>query len=270
MSLALTFDPGAVLVSGCGRVGAGVVRVLAQAGVPVLFTYNRDAARAAELAAFVEAAGGRVKARQMDLTDTGSIKAALEDAADFGGGVRHIVSSGGPMMPFGPMADLDAKHVAAFFDADAMGSLRLAQAAIPHLRDSGGSIAFCTTIANFRIVNYDGASPFSKGAVEALMRQIAYEEAKYKIRSNSVAVSWVSDLSREEQFKDVSAAPEPQLTYINALINQMYDGTPLERPAMSDEAGYLFAFLASQQAAYLTGQTFRFDGGFALGGPENA
>jgi NAD(P)-dependent dehydrogenase (short-subunit alcohol dehydrogenase family) len=270
MSLALTFDPGAMLVSGCGRVGAGVVRVLAQAGVPVLFTYNRDSARADDLVRAVEAAGGRVRARRMDLADTNSIKAALDDAASFGGGLRHIVSSGGPMMPFGPMAELDPKAVADFFDADAMGALRLAQTAIPYLRKDGGSISFCTTIANFRIVNLDGASPFSKGAVEALMRQIAYEEAKSKIRSNSVAVSWVSDLSKEEQFKDVSVAPEPQLTYINSLINQMYDGTPLERPALSDEAGYLFAFLASQQAAYLTGQTFRFDGGFALGGPENA
>lgn len=269
MSLALTFDPGAMLVSGCGRVGAGVVRILAQAGVPVVFTYNRDAGRAEELVQAVEAAGGRVKARRMDLTDTDSIKAALEDAAEFGGGVRHIVSSGGPMMPFGPMADLDSKAIADFFDADAMGSLRLAQAAIPYLRKDGGSITFCTTIANYRIVNLDGASPFSKGAVEALMRQIAYEEAKSKIRSNSVAVSWVSDLSKEAQTADYDAAPEPTRSYVYALINQMYDGTPLARPAMSDEAGYLFAFLASQQAAYLTGQSFRFDGGFALGGPEN-
>ena len=269
MSLALTFDPGAMLVSGCGRTGAGVVRVLAQAGVPVLFTYNSDASRAADLVQVVEAAGGRVKARQMDLTDGASIKAALEDAASFGGGVRHIVSSGGPMMPFGPMATLDAKAIGAFFEADAMGALRLAQTAIPFLRDSGGSISFCTTIANFRIVDFDGASPFSKGAVEALMRQIAYEEAKHRIRSNSVAVSWVSDLSREEQMKDLSAAPEPTLSYLYALVDQMYAGTPLQRPARSDEAGYLFAFLASQQAAYLTGQTFRFDGGFALGGPEN-
>ena len=57
MSLALTFDPGAMLVSGCGRVGAGVVRILAQAGVPVVFTYNRDSARADELVKAVEAAG---------------------------------------------------------------------------------------------------------------------------------------------------------------------------------------------------------------------
>jgi NAD(P)-dependent dehydrogenase (short-subunit alcohol dehydrogenase family) len=218
----------------------------------------------------VEAEGGRVKARQMDLTDPSSIKAALEDALSFGGGVRHIVSSGGPMMPFGPMATLDAGAIGAFFEADAMGALRLAQGAIPYLRESGGSISFCTTIANFRIVDLDGASPFSKGAVEALMRQIAYEEAKNGVRSNSVAVSWVSDLSREQQMADLSVAPEPTLTYLYSLVDQMYAGTPLERPARSDEAGYLFAFLASQQAAYLTGQTFRFDGGFALGGPENA
>lgn len=269
MSLALTFDPGAMLVSGSGRVGAGVVRVLAQAGVPVVFTYNRDETRAAELAKAATAAGGRVKARRMDLADPDSIKAALEDAAAFGGGLRHVVSSGGPMMPFGPMADLDARAVAEFFDADAMGSLRLAQAAIPYLRADGGSISFCTTIANYRIVDYDGASPFSKGAVEALMRQIAYEEAKKGVRANSVAVSWVSDLSKEQQLVDVSAAPEPSLTYLYALIHQMYDGTPLERPAASDEAGYLFAFLASRQAAYITGQSIRFDGGFALGGPPN-
>jgi NAD(P)-dependent dehydrogenase (short-subunit alcohol dehydrogenase family) len=269
MSLALTFEPGAMLVSGCGRVGAGVVRVMAQAGVPVVFTYNTDSKRAAALVQSIEEAGGRVKARKMDLADSGSIKAALDDAKDFGGGLRHVVSSGGPMMPFGPMASLDAKAIGEFFEADAMGALRLAQGAMPYLRESGGSITFCTTIANYRIVEFDGASPFSKGAVEALMRQVAFEEAKSKVRSNSVAVSWVSDLSREEQMIDVSAAPQPVLGYIHALIDQMYAGTPQERPARSEEAGYLFAFLASQQSTYLTGQSFRFDGGFALGGPEN-
>lgn len=266
MALNLTFAPGALFLAGVGRVGTGVARLMAQAGVPVVFAYRSDAARAARLADEIAGAGGKVKAVQMEMGDRASVNAALDQAEEFGGGLRHVVLAGGPMMPFGKMADLDEEALTRFLLDDAVGATRIAQLAVPRLRGAGGSITFCTTIANYRVVVNDGASPFSKGAVEAVMRQLASEEAASGIRANSVAVSWVSDLTPEQQLEDLAVLPPDQYAVVEQLVSQLARETPLRRPASSEEAAWLFAFLASQQASYITGQTIRFDGAFSLGG----
>src|SRR6202034_3887469 len=152
-----------------------------------------------------------------------------------------------------------------FLQDDAMGAFRLASRAVPRLRtQGGGSITFCTTIANKRVVDLDGLSPFSKNAVEAMVRQIAAEEAAGTIRCNSVAVSWVSPLTKAEQIAEMAVLPPADRDRIVGVIEAMAAGTRIDRPALPIECGYLFAFLASEQAACITGQSVAFDGGFAL------
>ena len=114
------------------------------------------------------------------------------------------------------------------------------------------------------MVDYDGVSPFSKGTVEALVRQIAAEEADAGIRCNAVPVSWVFDATAEEQIAQMEGLPEPGRSHVIALIRQLDAQTRLRRPATMLEAGNLFAFLASDQASYITGQSIRLDGGFSL------
>lgn len=266
MTLQLSFDPGALLLGGTGRVGSGIARLMARAGVPVVVTYRSDAGRAEALVAEIKAAGGTIIAVSMDMNDRASVQAALDRAAAFGGGLRHVMLANGPLMPFGKIADIDEDELVRFLLDDAVGATRVARMAVPLLRQSGGSLTFCTTIANFRVVINDGASPFSKGAVEALMRQLASEEAAHAIRANSVAVSWVSDRSVEEQMADLAFLSAEQYTAVEPLMAQLANESPLRRPASSEEAAWLFAFLASQQASYITGQTIRLDGAFSLGG----
>ncbi|SFR90119.1 SDR family NAD(P)-dependent oxidoreductase [Sphingomonas jatrophae] len=266
MPLSLTFRPGAILVSGgTGRVGEGVVRRLAEGGVPVLFTYRHDRDRAAAIERELCDAGHRVRAKMLDLSSPASIDAAFEAARSLGGGIAAVVSAGGPGVPFAKLADVPAVTLEAFLRADAMGIFRLVSRAVTEFRAvGGGPIVVCTTIANFRVVDFDGASPFSKGAVEALIRQVAAEEAGAGITCNGVAVSWVNDLDADAQIAAVADMPEPAFGHIVALIRQIEAQTRAKRPARTSEAGDLFAFLASEQARYVTGETVRFDGGFSL------
>ncbi|WP_082826169.1 SDR family NAD(P)-dependent oxidoreductase [Croceicoccus estronivorus] len=264
--LTLSFGEGAALVCGSGRVGAGITHLLARGGVPVVFTYHSDAERAKTVERTLKDEGANVQAVQIDLSDVATIDRAIEAAITLGGGLGPVFSAGGPMMPFAKLSEIDSEALSRFLVADAVGAHNLVARTIPELRKHGGSITFCTTVANYRVVTYDGASPFSKGAVEALMRQIASEEACYGIRANSVGVSWVSDRSYAEQAEDVAQVPEPELSHIHSILNQLSEETPLGRPARSEEAAWLFAFLASEQAGYITGQSIQFDGGFSLGG----
>ena len=176
-----------------------------------------------------------------------------------------MISAGGPLLPFAPIADIPEESLEAFLLQDAMGVLRLFSRSVALLRASGGgSLTACTTIANFRVVDFDGASPFSKGSVEALVRQIAAEEAGNGIRCNAVPVAWVNDLSAQAQVAQMDQVPEPERGYIIAIIRQMEAQTRLGKPATTLDAGDLFAYLASDQARFVTGQSIALDGGFSL------
>ena len=267
MALSLTYPEGAALVAGgTGHVGEGVVRCLAKADLPVVFTYNRGAERAHALEANLRSAGHTVRAVQMALTDGGSIDAAISAAQELGRGRMHtVISTGGPMIPFSRIADVDEQALEQFMAEDAMGAFRLLARGVKAMRNTGGgSLTACTTIANYRVVDFDGASPFSKGSVEALVRQIAAEEADAGIRCNAVPVSWVFDATVEQQIEQMAALPEPERGHVVTLIRQLEAQTRFHRPADMMEAGHLFAFLASDQASYITGQSVRLDGGFSL------
>lgn len=266
MSLTLTFPAGSALVSGgTGTVGEGATRRLAQAGLPVVFTYRGRTERAAKLEAELRADGHEVRGIQMDLTHPASIDAAIALATEIGGPLRTIVSAAGPMVPFDRLADIPADVLERFLVEDAMGVFRLFSKGVAVMRaNGGGSLTACTTVANFRVVDFDGVSPFSKGAVEALVRQIAAEEAGSGIRCNAVPVSWVSPLDAAGQIAEMADVPEPSRGYILALIAQLEAQTRFRRPCNILEAGDLFAYLASNQASYVTGQSIRLDGGFSL------
>ena len=267
MPFCLTYPEGAALIAGgTGRVGEGCVRRFAQAGVPLIFTYNGNADKARRLETELRAEGHVAHAMAMALTDGASIDAAIARTVDLGGGRMHaVVSAGGPLMPFARLADIDEAALDRFFAEDAMGAFRLFRRGVAAMRGTGGgSLTACTTIANYRVVDFDGASPFAKGSVEALIRQVAAEEAGAGIRCNGVAISWVSELGPEEQIADMAMLPEPDRGHVVALIRQLEAQTRLRRPASILEAGDLFAYLASEQASYVTGQTIRLDGGFSL------
>lgn len=265
--MSLSFRPGAALVTGNGRVASALTRLLARAAIPVVFTYHHRAEEAHALEAALCAQGARARALRLDLNDPVSIAEVVAQAAEFGGGLAHLFTAAGAMMPFARMADLPPAAFEAFFLPDTMGTWHLAVAAMPWLRQARGTATFCTTIATYRVVAFDGASPFAKAAIEAMMRQFAAEEAVHGVRANAVAVSWVSDEAYDAQLALINQAPEPEAGRMRHLLAQIRDNTPLARATSGEEAAWTFAFLASDQAGAITGHTILLDGGFHLGAP---
>jgi NAD(P)-dependent dehydrogenase (short-subunit alcohol dehydrogenase family) len=266
MPLQLTFPQGATLVSGgTGRVGEGIVRCLAEAGVPLVFTYRSTGDKAARLVDELGGSSAAIRACPMDNADTASIDRAIALAEETAGPLRTVMWSGGPVFAFDKLADIPPDVAGQFLQDDAMGAYRLASRAVPRLRaNGGGSITLCTTIANRRVVDLDGLSPFSKNAVEAMVRQIAAEEADSRIRCNAVAVSWVTPLGKDQQIAEMAPLPPADRDRVVGVIENMAAGTRMDRPQLPIECGYLFAFLASEQAKCITGQSIAFDGGFSL------
>ncbi len=266
MSIELTYPDGCALVAGgAGKVGVGVTRRLAEAGLPVVFTYVSGAERATAIEADLRGRGLKVWARQMDMRDPASIDAAIDFSREVGGRLHTVACAAGAPVPFDNLADFDIKTVEDFVDADGMAYYRLVNRAVPVLRaGGGGSITLCTTIALFRVIAFDGISPFSKGAVDAMMRQIAWEEAAHGIRCNAVPISWIMPGDGSQFDTYIATLESPRRERLSTLIGQVKAMMRVAGPAAPEEAGDLFAFLASDQARFITGQSIAIDAGATL------
>ena len=269
MPITLTYGAGGLLVAGgTGRVGDGIVRALATAGVPVVFTYHRDAAHAKALEAELSEAGHQVRGQPLDMADTGSIQAALDRVVTEYGDLQGVICASGPRFDFDRLMDVPVQAAERFVNGDALGVYRLAHTAVPMLRArGGGTLTLCTTIATQRAIAFDGLSPLSKGSVDALIRTVAAEEAEHGIRCNGVAIGWVEDRTIEQVREHTQLGvtnPVSKLDRLNVLMEQMLDLARLGRPITPAEAGTLFAFLVSDQARYLTGQIIPLDAGVLL------
>jgi 3-oxoacyl-[acyl-carrier protein] reductase len=270
MAITLTFPEGGALVTGgTGRLGEGIVRQYAKAGIPQVFTYLGSEAAAKALEAELKAEGHKVIALRMVAEDDTSVQAALDLVVSEYGRLHTVAVGSGVPVSFAKMADFPVATIEKFVAGDAIGYFRLFKAAIAIMRKTGGgSIVACTSVATKRVIEFDGISPFSKGSVDALIRQLAYEEAENKIRVNGIAVGWIDRITLEECRKWVPEGQpskyETQMEFTQAILDQMSGLVRFHRPGTLEEGGNLAAFLASDQASFLTGQIVAFDGGATL------
>lgn len=266
-AITLTFRRGGALIAGSGNIGAAVVRRLALAGVPLVVTYQSNAGRATALAQELNAQGARVHAQQLDLADAEAVKRVVADSAAHCGGLHTVAYCAGPAIPLLRVRDTSPETLAQHLQADALGCFRLFHHAIPLLEaGGGGSLSACVTMANHRTLETDGLSAIPKAAVESLVRQIAAEEAGCGIRANAVAIGWIGGFADSfEQARAYTAAMTgPEAAATRALMQRLMSGIRMGRPGRGEEAANIVAFLASEQASYVTGCVIPADGGAIL------
>jgi 3-oxoacyl-[acyl-carrier protein] reductase len=269
MAIELTYPKGGMLVTGTGNVGSGIVRVLAKAGVPLVITYRSNAAKAEALAGELRESGARIWTQPLDMSDEASIQAALDRVVTECGDIHGLACGAGTPIHFGKLMDIPAEAAEQMMNEDALGYFRLFRAAVPMLRArGGGTITTCSTTATDRVVDYDGTSPMSKASVNALVRQVAAEEGKHGIRVNAVAIGWIEERTWEQILEQTPpVAPQNPSSieeYFAVILNQIKPWLRLGRAGRPEEAGNAFAFLASDQASFITGQIISVDGGMML------
>jgi NAD(P)-dependent dehydrogenase (short-subunit alcohol dehydrogenase family) len=270
MSISLTFPAGGVLVAGgTGKIGHGVVEGFARAGLPVLFTYlgggGRDSENKAHLLTErLTANGWRVRGRRMDMRRSEEIEAALDELEGWAGRVHTVVATAGALVPFAKTADYAPDELETYIQGDGLAYFRLFRGAVQRMRKTGGgSIACTTTIDVGRLARYNGASGMSKALVEAMMRHIAVEEAP-SIRSNYIRIGFVGPNSfadHPDWVEPPVSDPKTRAEMLHSIVHSHVVGIPMGRPGSLREIGDVFAFLASDQASYLTGQCLQMDGG---------
>jgi 3-oxoacyl-[acyl-carrier protein] reductase len=266
-SLALTFPHGGALVAGSGNIGSAVAKRLALAGVPLVFTYQSNWQRAQSLEREIAGLGGSARARQLDFEDAAAVQRVVTETAQQFGRLHTVVYCSGPNIPFLKVRDMPPDTLARHLRADTLGCFRLFHHSIPVLEaGGGGSLTACVSMANHRTLDTDGLSAIPKAAVESIVRQIAAEEAANRIRANAVPIGWVGGFANsfEEARAYTAALSGPEAAATRTLMERLMSWIRMGRPGTGQEAANIVAFLASDQASYVTGCLIPADGGAIL------
>lgn len=249
----MRFKGKVALITGGGRgIGRAIAQRLASEGADVVINYFRNRKAAEESAALCEAHGVTTHLVKADVGDLEALEAMFQEVeAQFGG--LDILINNAASGYIRPIEQQRAKGWEWTMNINARSHLFAAQYALPLMKKRGGgaiigisSLGSIYTLPEYVVI---GAS---KAAVEALTRYIAVEFAPYNIRANAVSGGVVET----EALQHFERGQE--------MIESARQRTPAGRAVTPEDMANVVAFLCSEEAAMIRGQTIVVDGGYTL------
>lgn len=254
----MRFQDKVVLVTGGGSgIGRATARRFASEGASVVIA-DMDDAGAQDTAKEIRDAGGKAVVMSGNVADRAHAQKMVQAALDNFGRLDILINNAGitrdglsVRVKDGEVKMMSDEQWDAVLDVNLKGTFLVAQAAaIPMMQQKDGRIvntASVGALGNIGQANYSA----SKAGVIGLTKTLALEWARYGITVNAVAPGAVKT-------RMTAAIPEK-------IANEMIERIPAKRMAEPDEIAAVHAFLASDEARYITGQVIWVDGGLTLG-----
>jgi len=240
-----------VLVTGAASgIGRATAQRLAADGAAVA-AVDRAADGAAETAQLVDEAGGRAIACTTDVSREDDVVAAVDQAVGAFGGLSGVVTCAGIFDPgdLRPAADVALDDYLRVIGVNLTGTFLAIKYALPHLVARHGAVVTIASTAAIRGHGQGPAYTASKGGVAALTRLLAVQYGPEGVRANCICPGGVDTPMTAGAF----TTPEAQARFRRLV--------PLQRVAQPEQIASTVAFLLSDDASHVTGQTLTVDGG---------
>ncbi len=253
----MTFENRVVVITGGARgIGAGCVRVFADAGGIVWFL-DRDAAAGNRLVdELAPAASGRIRFVHCDVAQPDQLTAAIDEAAVVNGRLDSLINNAGAHPPATRIEDASLEDVESLFRLNFFATYVGCQAAGKHLRKTRGTIVNVSSMTAVLGQDCSSAYAATKGAQLSLTKALAVELGPDGIRVNAVLPSNVdTPLMREW----AATLPDPESALERVAQLQVFG-----RMAAPEEIGKVCLFLASDDSSFITGHGIEVEGGASL------
>jgi 3-oxoacyl-[acyl-carrier protein] reductase len=242
-------DP--VFITGASRgIGRETAILFAAKGHPVIVNYLKSEDAASELCREIEKNGGSALAVRADVSDPGEVTRLFDEAEAAFGHVGILVNNAG-VAHFGLLADMKDADWEKVRGVNLDGVFYCCKRAIPEMvQRKSGAIVNVTSVWGVKGASCEAGYSAAKAGVIGLTKALAKELGPSGIRVNAVAPGVIAtDMNKNLTETDFAA---------------LRDETPLGRVGSALEAANCIYFLASAEAAFVTGQVLGADGGFAL------
>lgn len=236
------------IVTGGGRdIGRACVMRLAQAGANVVINYHSSSAGADSAVSEIEAAGGNAIAMQGDMTSQADIDTLVAKTIETFGSIDTLIHVTGGLVARKTTEEASIEHWNTVMSLNVTSLFLTVKACLPHM-DEGSSIVTFASQAG-RDGGGPGSSAYaaSKGAVMTYTRSLA-KELGPKIRVNSLCPGMI-----DTDFHNIFTK--------DAVREHVANITPLKREGSSEDVANLAVFLASDEAAFMTGNNVDINGG---------
>ncbi len=242
------------VTGGATGIGAAIVERFAALGADVACCYNKSRAGAEALAAKLKERGLEVFLVQADVSDSQEVKAAVEaTVAHFGRPISILVNNAGDNINPTPVETMDEALWNQVIGVNLTGPFLLAKYCIPGMKALERGRIINVTSISARTGGGPGSAHYvaSKAGLEGLTRSLAKELAPFNITVNGVAPGVVYTPIHER-----SNTPES--------LERLRQTIPLLRIGAADEVARVVAFLASEDASFVTGEIVAVNGGMRM------
>jgi len=239
----------AVVTGASKGIGAEIAKQLAAGGAAVVVNYSASKAGADKVVAEIERAGGKAVAVKANLAEEADVRRLFAEAKAAFGRLDVLVNNAG-IYEFAPIEAVTAEHFHKQFNLNVLGLILSTQEAVKHFGPEGGSVInISSVVATARVPNGSVYSA-TKGAVDALTRSLSAELGARKIRVNTINPGMV-------ETDGVHSAGIAESDFRKQVESQ----TPLGRIGRPGDIAPAAVFLASDDSAWITGESFFISGG---------
>ncbi|MCS6317069.1 MAG: glucose 1-dehydrogenase [Nitrospira sp.] len=235
----------AIVTGASSGIGRAIAERLAQDGATVVVNYRQSEDKARQVVVGIQAKGGNAVAVPADISQVADARRLVTDTITQFGRLDILVNNAGKFVPK-PFLDTTEADFDALMNLHAKGPYFAMQEAAKVLRDHGRIVNISSAGTK---LHYDGATAYlgSRGALEQFTQGIAQELAPRGITVNTVAPGFTDTGVSTDQYRQMG-------------IEQ----SPFKRIGLPGDIADVVAFLVSEQARWLTGQTIQAGGGIVM------